>query len=56
MTNKCEEKIDIILEEVRELRKDVDDLKRFKNRVLGGLAVFVLVVQTMGSYIFGQPR
>lgn len=56
MSNKCEEKIDIILEEVRELRKDVDDLKRFKNRVLGGLAVFVLVVQTMGSYIFGNYR
>lgn len=56
MSSKCEEKIDIILEEVRELRKDVDDLKRFKNRVLGGLAVFVLVVQTMGSYIFGNYR
>lgn len=56
MSKQIEDKIDIILEEIKALRQDVDDLKKFKNRVLGGLAVFVLVVQTMGSYIFGQPR
>lgn len=56
MTNKCEEKIDLILDELKEIKADVSDLKKFKNRVLGGLAVFVLIVQTMGGYIFGTYR
>lgn len=46
------DKIDMILTEVKELRKDVNDLKKFKNRVLGGLAVFVFIVQAMCNYIF----
>ena len=56
MSNKCEEKIDLILAELKDIKEDVADLKKFKNRVLGGLAVFVLIVQTMGSYIFGNFR
>lgn len=56
MSNKCEEKIDLILDELKEIKADVNDLKRFKNRVLGGLAVFVLIIQTMASYIFGNYR
>lgn len=56
MSSKCEEKIDLILNELKEIKDDVNDLKRFKNRVLGGLAVFVLIVQTMGGYIFGTYR
>lgn len=53
MSKIIEDKIDIILDELKQLREDVNDLKRFKNRVLGGLAVFVFIVQSFASYIFG---
>ena len=56
MSRQIEDKIDTILDELKQLREDVNDLKRFKNRVLGGLAVFVFIVQLMGNYIFGGYR
>nr|DAJ02604.1 MAG TPA: protein of unknown function (DUF4577) [Bacteriophage sp.] len=52
MDKVTKEKIDEILTEIKAMRRDIDDLKKFKNRVLGGLAVFVICVQTMCSYIF----
>jgi hypothetical protein len=52
MDKVTKEKIDEILNEIKAMRRDIDDLKKFKNRVLGGLAVFVICVQTMCSYIF----
>jgi hypothetical protein len=52
MDKNTKDKIDEILNEIKAMRRDIDDLKRFKNRVLGGLAVFVICIQTMCSYIF----
>lgn len=52
MDKDTRENIKQILVEIRELRKDVEDLKRFKNRVLGGLAVFVFVLQSICTYVF----
>lgn len=53
MDKHIEYKIDIILEELKIIREDVNDLKKFKNKILGGLTVFVLILQLIGSYIFG---
>ena len=39
-------------EDIKEIKKEVNELKRFKNRVLGGLAVFVFVLQSALSYLF----
>lgn len=36
--------INIILEKVEKIEKDIMELKTFKNRVLGGLAVFCFVL------------
>lgn len=45
-----------IHKKIDNIEKDISELKSFKNRVLGGLAVFVFIVQLMGNYIFGGPR
>ena len=36
--------INIILQKVEKIEKDIAELKTFKNRVLGGLAVFCFVL------------
>lgn len=53
MDKDTREVLKLIHEDIQQIRKDIDDLKRFKNRVLGGLALFVFVVQSFASYIFG---
>lgn len=42
-----------IHQKIDNIEKDIAELKSFKNRVLGGLAVFVFIVQSLASYIFG---
>lgn len=56
MDKDTREVLNLIHEDIQQIKKDIDDLKRFKNRVLGGLALFVFIVQLMGNYIFGGPR
>lgn len=36
--------INIILQKVEKIEKDITELKTFKNRVLGGLAVFCFIL------------
>lgn len=53
MDKQTKDKIDEILSEIREMRKDIDSLKQFKSRVLGGLAVFVFICNIMMKVIIG---
>lgn len=52
MDKDTRESIHEILTEIRLIREDIADLKRFKSRVLGGLAVFVFILQGICTYLF----
>lgn len=53
MDKQTHDKLDEIIKRLDNIERDITDLKRFKNRVLGGLAVFVFIIQSFASYIFG---
>lgn len=52
MDKQTHDKLDEILSRVIVIEKEVQDLKTFKNRVLGGLAVFVFTINLMFKHLF----